>query len=47
MMLVEVPLSPRLCSEIHTDTSKELNISSPLKACTLVSLSMLEPRVSD
>jgi large subunit ribosomal protein L8e len=46
MTLEEVPHSPRLFSETHTDTSKESNISSPLKACTPVSSSTLATRVS-
>jgi len=34
----------RLPSEIHTDTSKELSISSLSKECTQVSSSMLAPK---
>ena len=43
MTQVEVHHLLRLPSEIHTDTSKELSISSLSKECTQVSLSMLAP----
>jgi len=45
MTLVEVPHLPRLFSEIHTDTSKELNTSSLSKECTLVNLCTPEPKL--
>ena len=44
MTQVEVHHSLRLPSEIHTDTSKELSISSLSKECTQVSSSMLAPK---
>merc|ERR1712086_85008 len=34
----------RLSSEIHTDTSKELNISSPSRECTQANTSTVDPR---
>jgi len=43
MTQVEVHHLLRLPSEIHTDTSKELSISSLSKECTQVSSSMLAP----
>ena len=46
MTQVEELHSPRSLSETHTDTSKELSISSPSKACTLANSSMPVPRVS-
>lgn len=42
----EEPHLQKLCSEIHTDTSKELSISSPSKECTQASLFTPDPRVS-
>jgi len=44
MTQVEVHHLLRLPSEIHTDTSKELSISSLSKECTQVSSSMLAPK---
>jgi len=44
MTQVEVHHSQRLPSEIHTDTSKELSISSLSKECTQASSSMLAPK---
>jgi len=44
MTQVEVHHSRRLPSEIHTDTSKELSISSLSKECTQASSSMLAPK---
>ena len=46
MILAGVLHLPRLSSEIHTGTSKEPNISSPSKECSLDSLSMLAQKVS-
>jgi len=45
MTQVEVHHSQRLPSEIHTDTSKELSISSLWKECTQASSSMLAPKL--
>ena len=45
MTQVEVHHSQRLPSEIHTDTSKELSISSLSKECTQASSSMLAPKL--
>lgn len=45
MIQVEVPHSPKLFSETHTDTSKESNISLPSKACTPASSSTAVTRV--
>merc|ERR1711990_542806 len=36
----------RLPSEIHTDTSKELSISSPSKECTPANTSTVDPRLN-
>ena len=44
MTQVEVHHLLRLPSEIHTDTSKELSISSLSKECTQASSSMLVPK---
>jgi len=44
MTQVEVHHLLRLPSEIHTDTSKELSISSLSKECTQASSSMLAPK---
>merc|ERR1719331_422108 len=44
MMQAVEPHLQRLLSEIHTDTSKELSISSLSKECTLASLSTPDPR---
>jgi hypothetical protein len=45
MMQVVEHLLQKLFLEIHTDTSKELSILSPLKECTQASLSTAEPKV--